>query len=343
MDERVTVPTMADVARAAGVSLSTVSHVINNTRKVNPETEQAVRLALEETGYTHDRVASSLVTGRTHTIGLAMSALSNPYFADVAHVIERELAAAGYTLLLADTHDNPDRELRAIRGLLGYRVDGLVLAPSADPANAIAEITRRNVPLVLIDRFADGDVDQIAVENVESTARLVEHLITQGHQRIAMVAGIAGLSTSEERVEGYRRALEAAGIPYDPRLVVRGDSENDRARDAVAELIAANALPTALVVGNNAMTLGVMRGLRDAGLRIPEDVALVAFDDFEWADLFHPRITAIAQPTHQMAEQAVTMLFERISKPSLGIRHVRLPGRFVHRDSCGCGSTAPRA
>jgi LacI family transcriptional regulator len=327
---------MADVARVAGVSVSTVSHVVNGTRKVSDETVRAVRDAIDATGYTHDRIARSLATGSTRTIGLAMSAISNPYFAEVAHAIEREVARAGYTLLLAETHDEPERELRATRDLLGRRVDGVILAPSAQPMAALELLRKRGIPIVLIDRFVPVELDQIATENIAPTARLVEHLAELGHERIGMVAGLRGLTTSEERLEGYRRGHASSSLPLDPELVVRGDSDAEPARAAVSRLLGLVRPPTALVVGNNRMTIGVMRGLREASLTVPDDIALVAFDDFEWADLFHPRLTTIAQATAQMGEQSVSMLLSRLAVPGLVARKVQLEPRFVHRDSCGC-------
>jgi LacI family transcriptional regulator len=327
---------MADVAEAAGVSVSTVSHVVNGTRKVNETTARAVRAAIESTGYTHDRVARSLATGRTLTVGLAMSALSNPYFAEAAHSIERAAAEAGYSLLLADTHDEPAGEFRAIQDILGRRVDGVILAPSADPLNTLELLRRRRIPTVVIDRFVPADVDQIASENIAATTELVRHLAALGHERIGAVAGLEGLSTSEERLEGYRRGLTEASLAFDPELVVRGDSDDTPAEAALARLLRVRRPPTALVVSNNKMTIGVMRGLRRAGLSVPEDMALVAFDDFEWADLFHPRLTTVAQATTQMGREAVNMLVSRIADPTLAARKVRLEPTFVHRESCGC-------
>jgi LacI family transcriptional regulator len=331
---------MADVARVAGVSTSTVSHVVNGTRKVSEDTERAVREAIQTTGYTHDRIARSLATGKTRTIGLAMSAISNPYFAELAHAIEREAAQAGYSLLLADTHDDPERELRATRDLVGRRVDGVILAPSAQPGSALELLRKRSVPTVLIDRFMPVELDQIATENVAPTAKLVVHLAELGHQRIGMIAGLEGLATSEERVAGYRRGLEAASLPYDAELVGRGDSDAEHARAATDRLLALEPPPTALVVTNNRMTIGVMRALREAGLTVPEDIALVAFDDFEWADLFHPRLTTIAQANTQIGEQSVSMLLSRLANPDLAVRKVQLEPRFVHRESCGCSASA---
>ncbi len=337
--------TMADVARVAGVSTSTVSHVVNGTRRVTQETERAVREAIQATGYTHDRIARSLATGRTRTIGLAMSAISNPYFAELAHAIEREAALAGYTLLLADTHDEPERELRATRDLLGRRVDGVLLAPSAEPTAALELLRKRAVPTVLIDRFVPVELDQIATENVAPTARLVEHLSELGHERIGMIAGLKGLATSEERIEGYRRGLASSSLRFDPELVVRGDSDAEHARAAVHRVLRLGQPPTALVVTNNRMTIGAMQALREAGLTVPDEIALVAFDDFEWADLFHPRLTTIAQATTQLGEQSVAMLLSRLANPDLLARKVRLEPIFVHRESCGCrgGPTEPLA
>jgi LacI family transcriptional regulator len=332
--------TMADVARVAGVSVSTVSHVVNGTRKVSERRERAVREAIQASGYTHDRIARSLATGRTRTIGLAMTAISNHYFAELAHAIEREAARAGYTLLLADTHDQPERELRAIADLVGRRVDGVILAPSAEPTAALELLRTRAVPTVLLDRFVPVELDQIATENVAPTAMLVEHLAGLGHRRIGMIAGLRGLTTSEERIEGYRQGLASSSLPFDPDLVARGDSDAEPARAAAHRVLALADPPTALVVTNNQMTIGVMRALRDASLKVPDDIALVAFDDFEWADLFHPRLTTVAQATTQLGEQSVAMLLTRLAHPDLFARKVRLEPRFVHRESCGCPADA---
>lgn len=330
------VTTMADVAEVAGVSVSTVSHVINGTRKVSDASAQAVRNAIETTGYTHDHVARSLATGRTATIGLAMSALSNPYFSEAAHAIEQAASGAGYSLLLAETHDNPADELRAVKNILGRRVDGVILAPSADPLVTLELLKARQVPTVVVDRFVAAEVDQIATENVGPTLELVRHLTDLGHTRIGMIAGLEGLSTSVERLEGYRLGLEAAAIPYADELVVRGNSDDIAAERALPQLLRLKDSPTALVVSNNKMTIGVMRGLRTAGINVPQDLALVAFDDFEWADLFHPRLTTIAQATGQIGREAVGMLLSRLNDPTIATRQVRLQPQFVHRESCGC-------
>jgi LacI family transcriptional regulator len=188
-----------------------------------------------------------------------MSAISNPYFAELAHAIEREAAQAGYTLLLADTHDDPERELRATKDLLGRRVDDVILAPSAQPSAALEVLRKRAVPIVLIDRFMPVELDQIATENIAPTARLVEHLAGLGHERIGMIAGLEGLATSEERIEGYRRGLASASLPFDPELVVRGDSDAEPARAAIAQ--------ATTQIGEQAVTMLLSR-LANPGLAV---------------------------------------------------------------------------
>ena len=209
--------TMRDVAEKAGVSTATVSHVLNNTRKVNPGTVAAVREAVARTGYVNDGVARAMRTGATRTIGLAMSAISNPYFGDVVHSIEELLTQQDYSLLLADTHDNPDSEKRAIGDLLRQRPTGIILAPSAYPGDVLTAVAARKIPLVCIDRVIPG-IDSVGVENETAVQKLVAHLIDLGHQRISMVAGRQGLTTTEERVKGYTTQMAAARTAHHRRL-----------------------------------------------------------------------------------------------------------------------------
>ncbi|MEU6216002.1 LacI family DNA-binding transcriptional regulator [Streptomyces sp. NPDC047022] len=340
--------TMADVARSAGVSVATVSHVLNGTRPVLPHTRQAVLDAVEELGYTPNTLARSLVTSRTQTFGLAVSAISNPYFTEIVQGVEACALEHGYGLLIADPHDDPDHERTVVRLLHERRVDGVIVAPSADPGGLLAFLARHRVPTVFLDRLVGStDVetpfrfDQVCAENAQPVERLVTHLAHLGHRRIALVAGLPGLSTTTERVHGYRHGLAAAGLPYDDRLVVHGDSAAEGAERATAALLSLAAPPTALVTANNAMTIGALRTLRDRGLSVPDDLALCCFDDFAWADLFSPRLTAVAQPSREIGAQAVRLLLERLESPDRPSRTLRLPCSLAHRTSCGCPDTAP--
>jgi len=329
--------TMAEVAREAGVSITTVSHVVNGTRSVNAETVRRVNSAIERTGYRPHSIARALAGARTRSLGLAISGISNPYFGDVIAAIEAEAARSGYTLLLGDTHDEPQKELQMVQELVRRRVDGLILAPSAAAqANALPYLATQSMPVVLVDRFLPIEIDQVGADNEAPTAQLVEHLAGLGHRRIGLVAGLEGLSTTEERIRGYRSGLERSGLPVREALIAHGGSRQEPARIATHRLLDAPDPPTALVAANNAMTIGVVHALRERALSIPRDIALVAFDDFEWSDFFHPRLTTIAQPTSAIGEQAVRLLLARLEEPERPPQSVRLPPAFVHRDSCGC-------
>ncbi|MFE6942439.1 LacI family DNA-binding transcriptional regulator [Streptomyces chartreusis] len=334
--------TMADVARRAGVSVATVSHVLNETRPVLPHTRQAVLDAMEELGYTPNTLARSLVTSRTRSIGLAVSAISNPYFTEILQGVEAAALEHGYSLLIADPHDDPVHERKVVQLLHERRVDGMIVAPSADPRELLAYLGRHKVPAVLLDRVVDApadgstEFDQVCADSAEPMARLVTHLAGLGHRRIGLVAGLPGLSTTSERLAGYRDGLAAAGLAHDEGLVVHGNSESPGAEQATTALLSLTSPPTALVTANNAMTMGALRSLRDHGLSVPDDIALCCFDDFAWADLFSPRLTAIAQPSRDIGAQAVSVLLDRLAAPDRPARTVRLPCTLVHRTSCGC-------
>ncbi|MGC9538624.1 LacI family DNA-binding transcriptional regulator [Streptomyces sp. UG1] len=340
--------TMADVARSAGVSVATVSHVLNGTRPVLPHTRQAVLDAMEELGYTPNTLARSLVTSRTRSIGLAVSAISNPYFTEILQGVEAAALEHGYSLLIADPHDDPGHERKVVQLLHERRVDGMIVAPSADPRELLAYLGRHKVPTVLLDRVVDTPAvgatrfDQVCADSAEPMARLVTHLAGLGHRRIGLVAGLSGLSTTSERLTGYRDGLAAAGLTHDDGLVVHGDSESAGAEQATAALLSLASPPTALVTANNAMTMGALRSLGDHGLSVPDDIALCCFDDFAWADLFSPRLTAIAQPSRDIGAQAVRVLLDRLASPDRPARTVRLPCAFVHRTSCGCAEQPTR-
>ncbi|MGY2376035.1 LacI family DNA-binding transcriptional regulator [Pseudomonas sp. SDO524_S393] len=327
--------TMDDVASRAGVSTSTVSHVLNGTRKVSPATVQAVQRAIQELGYIPNTLARSLARSSTNTIGVAISALSNHYFSETVHAIETECAKHGYMMLFVDTHDDPEQELRVVTALHHRRVDGILLAPSTG-SRALEYLRANEMPTVLVDRMMSTQFDQVGVENTRSTQALVAHLIEHGHRRIGFIAGRAGLGTTDERVAGYRAALQAAGLGFDAQLLVNGGSNSEPARAATAQLLALNEPPTAIMAGNNLMTLGAMHALRDARIDVPAQMALVGFDDFDWADFFVPRLTLIAQPVKALGAQAVDLLLQRMTTPDAPTRSVRLAPTLQLRNSCGC-------
>ncbi|NVZ24379.1 LacI family DNA-binding transcriptional regulator [Pseudomonas gingeri] len=329
--------TMDDVAKIARVSTSTVSHVLNGTRKVSPATVRAVELAIEQLGYIPNTLARSLARSRTHTIGVAISALSNHYFSETVHAIETECAKHGIMMLFVDTHDDPEQELRVVKALHHRRVDGILLAPSSGSrALALDYLLENEIPAVLVDRLVTAGFDQVGVENRRSTEELVRHLIDHGHRRIGFIAGRPGFSTTDERVEGYQAALDKAGLSFDRALLVNGGSNSEPARLATAQLLALQSPPTAIMAANNLMTLGAMHALRDAQVEVPGQMALVGFDDFDWADFFVPRLTLIAQPVKALGAEAVNLLLKRIETPEAQRQTVHLAPTLRIRNSCGC-------
>lgn len=328
---------MSDVARVAQVSVSTVSHVLNGTRKVDPETERLVRQAIEQVGYVPNILARSLARSTTSTIGVAVPGITNHYFTDTVQAIEAECLKHGLMMLFVDTHDDPAQELKVVQALRERRVDGIVLAPTSDPERTVLNyLEASGVPTVLVDRLLPAPFDQVGVENIESTTTLVTHMIEHGHHRIGFIAGTMAVQTSAERLQGYALALSQAGLPFDPALVRQGQSQMEPARAATRELLALTPRPTAIVAANNMMTIGAMRALRDAGLAIPGDMALAGFDDFDWADYFEPRLTVMAQPGKEIGLRAVRLLLRRIKTPGAKVQVLHLKPELRVRRSCGC-------
>jgi LacI family transcriptional regulator len=328
--------TIVDIARQARVSASTVSHVLNGTRRVAPATARAVRDAIASANYSPNAVAQALKTSRTRSVGIAVSVASNPYFGDIVGAIERECANLGTMVFLSDTRDDPALEFEVVRALLQRRVDGLILAPSPDPERrTLRFLAQSGTPCVLVDRMPDPSFDQVGVDNFDAMRALTLQVIGRGHRRIGYVGGSPGFETTLERVAGFRAALAEAGLPIDEGLIEIGNASTPCAAKATMRLWARAPRPTALVTGNNQATIGAMSAVRALQLRIPADLSLVGFDDFEWADFFEPRLTLVAQPVAEIGQRATFLLMERIAAPDGARRTLRLKTSLVERSSCG--------
>ncbi len=341
--------TMTTVAREAGVSVSTVSHVINGTRPVAPETKKLDLEAMAKVGFTHRPVARSLAAGSTTTIGVAMSFLASVYGQELVAGIEEESLRHGMQLLFADTRDDSEREGRVVANLLAHHVAGVIIMPSPNwTETALRLLNEHDTPFVVIDRHQELDVDQVCVENEQASAAVVDHLLQIGHTRVGFIEGLSGLATTTERRDGYLLAHRRRGVPVDPMLMVNGGSTEQDGRKAMQRLLALPERPTGVFVSNDAMSIGAVRALRQAGLRIPEDMALVCFDEFPWGDLLSPHLTTIAQPTYALGARAVQLLLKRLEAPGAPGRTIRLAGEISHGTSCGCrgisgGIVSPRA
>jgi len=329
------VATIADVAREAGVSVSTVSHVVNGTRRVAPATATAVQAVIDAIGFRPNVLARSLKTASTQSVGIAISAIANPYFSDIICAIETECARLGMMVFLSDTQDDPARELAVLSALHQRRVDGVILAPSADPERrALAYLRQTRLPCVLVDRMPDPSFDQVGVNNRDSMRELVDYVVGLGHRRIGYVGGHPGFETTLERIVGYRDSLQRLGLTFDERYLVTGNATTVSASAATHVLLSLPDPPTAIVAGNNMATIGAMRAIRARGLRVPGDISIAGFDDFEWADCFEPRLTLVAQPCEEIGQRAAFLLMERIAAPGGARRTIRLDAALRLRDSC---------
>ncbi len=326
---------MQDVALAAGVSLATVSHVLNETRFVRPDTVELVRKAIRETGYTPNTLARALVRNSSSSVGLVFSWIANPYFSDIICSIESECYDAGISVLFSDTNDDPEKELKVIQDLHQRRVDGIFFAPSPDPLDRSFEyLVANEIPAVLVDRMPDKPFDKVGVDNSKALYLLVDHLAGHGYKKIGFVPGHEGYDTTHERIQGFSARMHHHGL--DPGVRIASPCNTTEEATAQVEQLLTRGQLDAIITGNNLSTIGAMKALRHLGLRVPRDIALVGIDDFEWADSFEPRLTVIAQPCQDIGRNAAALMNSRIENPTGPIRTVRLEPRLVIRESCGC-------
>jgi LacI family transcriptional regulator len=307
--------TIKDVARVAGVSVATVSAVANGTKFVSEPLARRVRHAIDTTGYQPHGVARSLKNGRTQTLGLIVTDITNPFFTAVARSVEDAAHLAGYAVVLCNSDEDVDKERLYLQLMRRRRVDGLIWAPAGDLRSYRDLRGDQRAPTILLDRRIDGmPMDAVVVDNVQATREAIEHLIGLGHRRIALITGLPHLSTSRERLQGYREAMAAHGLRPSPHLVVQGDFRSGSAHDAALRVLRMAPRPTAVFASNNLMALGLLRAIRELGLRCPDEISVAAFDDFEEASLFTPGLTTIAQPTTAIGAKAVEMVLQRIGQ-----------------------------
>lgn len=310
---------MKDVAERARVSVSTVSHVLNGTRKVSEGTRGDVLAAVEELSYRPNLLAKGLKTRRTYTIGLLISDIQNAFFTSVVRGVEDVALSRGYHLFLCNTDEDPGREEEYITELAKKRVDGLMVAPSARREDRDGRLRGGDVPFVFVDRDVEGiEADVVSVDNRAGMRLIAEHLVGLGHRRIAMISGPLDKASGYERHLGLRDSLADLEVELEDALVRFGDFRTAGGREGAGELLGLPSPPTALVTANNQMTLGALLTIDEMGLRVPDDVSVVGFDDPEWASLTGPPLTTLAQPTYEMGVRAARMLLDRIEAGSGG-------------------------
>ncbi len=316
--------TIREVAESAGVSYATVSHVINNTRVVSHETRERVVSAMASLNYRPNALARSLRQGKTNTIGLVLPDSANPFFAEISRGIEDEAFKKGYSVFLCNTELDTQRELFYVDVLSKKQVDGIIFVAAGDQADSLDFLLDRNMPVVMIDRnLPNVEVDAVLTDNQLGGFLATRHLIELGHQHIACIAGPSSITPSSERIIGYRRALEEAGLPCDESLIICGDYHSQSGLEITHSILMMNPRPTAIFALNDLMALGALRAAAEAGYAVPRDLAVVGYDDLEIARFTNPPLTTIAQPKKEIGVQAVHLLVERISQKN------RPPSRLV--------------
>jgi LacI family transcriptional regulator len=329
--------TMHDVARVADVSIATVSHVINGTRFVSPERADRVHAAMRELDYTPDATARGLRLGRTHTIGVVIPDNTDPFFAELARWIEEAGFDAGYTTILGNSGERPDRERQYVSTLLSKRVDGLIIATWRKPDAAMARVLRKApIPIVAIDR-ADvlRTADAVMYDDVGGGRQAGGHLLDLGHTGIATIAGPPDPGHAPGRLEGFLAALADAGVAIGDDAIVASDHHFAGGREATAELLARGTRFTALFAANDLMAAGAIREMTGHGLSVPADVSVIGFDDAPLAEMTSPALTTVRRPVQEMGEEAVSLLLARVTSGAsggAGRRHV-LPTSLVVRES----------
>jgi LacI family transcriptional regulator len=332
--------TIRDVAAKAGVSINTVSRVLNDRPDVNEATRSRVRAAITELGYRPNSLARSLIRRTSRTIGLVVTDCTNPNSARQIRVVQQAMSRAGYAVLIFDTQEDGEQERAALELLEENMVDGIIITPvGSNDGGDLASLSQR-VPVVLLNREVDGrdTFDVVLNDNAAGAQAAVEHLISLGHSRIGYVTASTGASTVNGRLLGYRRALEAAGIKFDESLIVRTQIDTESAAEATANLLQTDRPPTAILAYNDLMALGVFAALSRARLRVPDDIALVGYDDIVYAPYLQVPLTTVRQQTQEMGEAASSLLLERLNgAEGVPKRVVLQPELIVRRSSGGAG------
>lgn len=328
--------TIVDVAKAAGVSTSTVSHVVNGTRFVSESTRQRVLAAIDSTSYMPDALARSMRRDKSDTIGLIVSDASQSIFADMLLGVEQEARAQGLVLMVANSCAESDREMESVRVFREHRVQGMLVAEVAHRPNRIARYLKsKGIPLVLLDRTSEIGHDQVGVETEASMRDLVNHVVGLGHEDIALVAGDTSVPTLRDRLYGFRAAVTHSKRELRVR-VVDSVATPAEAEAALAVLLADPATrPTALVSSSMNMTIGALRAIQKLGIRVPDELTIVSFDKLLNDDLFSPPLTGLEQPAFEIGREATRLLSQRVQQADGPPRTIRLAPRFVLGGSSG--------
>ncbi|MHB8627744.1 MAG: LacI family DNA-binding transcriptional regulator [Aggregatilineales bacterium] len=328
-------PTIREVAKHAGVSPITVSRVINKSGYVSQDVRDRVEKAISELHYIPNALGTSLRSNRTHIIALILSDVTNPFWTTLARGVEDAANESGYYVVLCNTDESQAKQNQYVNVLLKKRVDGFLLVPAESNNETIQTIVRQQVPVVVLDRrVSSKEVDVVRADSEGGAYRLTRHLIQQGHRRIAIITGPQGVSTASDRVDGYRRAMEEAGLKINEAQIYWGKFAQSHGYNAAQLILDSTPRPTALVTGNNFIAVGAMHALRGAGIQVPQGMAVVTFDDFPAGLTFDPFLTTAVQPAYEMGYRATQLLLARLLEQTTDpCQETVLPVEITIRDS----------
>jgi LacI family transcriptional regulator len=332
--------TIQDVAARAHVSAMTVSRVLNHPDQVAPATRRRVEQAIRELGFVPNALARGLLQGRSYTIALLVGDIGNPFFTEVICGVEDVAQRNGYMVILANSDESPEKEHAYIHALMSRGIDGLLIASAGASSRPMLDLLlRRATPFVLIDRAIEGvPADTVIGDSLGGAQALTRHLLELGHRRIGFIGGPASVPTACDRRRGYLQTLQAHGIDPDPAWLVEGNFKRDGGYLAARQLLAlpAERQPSAMVADNNFHAVGVIEALREAGRRVPDDIAVVCFDDVALASALHPFLTVVSQPARTFGTIAMQFLLERLNDQEIPLpRKVVLAPELIVRRSCG--------
>ena len=329
-------PSIKDIARQAGVSHCTVSRALHYSPLINAKTAQRIREIARRSGYVPNAVARSLVSRSTHTVGVVVTTIADPFIGEVVEGIESRAKEHGYSVILANSNADPDLEIKVVDSFSERRVDGILVTASRVGAVHGKRLAGTKVPIVLINNQHPGEfAHSVGIDNVTATRELVGHLIALGHRRIAYIGDRLGYQSDAERLSGYRAMLKAARLPTESELILHGDGKPEEGERTARELLKLPDPPTAIFCYNDMTALGVLRAAHACGLRVPEDLSIAGFDDLFVASYTTPPLTTIRQPKQEMGRRAMSILWELLSSKEPESR-ILLPGELIVR-----GSTAP--
>ncbi len=329
---------LKEVATKAGVSIATVSRALNYPEKVQSNTLNRINRVIKEINYRPNRVAQRLrIKGGLRKIfGLLVPDIQNPFYVDVVRGVEDYAYSRNYALLMCNFAQNKEKERMYLKIMKSESVDGMIVAPFDKADQDVIELLEESFPIVCVDRgLADyEDVDIVLVDNEKGAFEAVSLLIEKGHKRIAYIGGLPSIPTTQQRKDGYIKAFQKYNKPVEEELIKFGDSKHDSGKEILKELLQLQERPTAIFTGNNLITLGALETIHSMKMAIPDDVAIVGFDDMPWSISLNPPLTAVRQPGYEIGKRAADLLYQRIIEPEKPSVKMMLNTELIIRHSC---------